>query len=642
MKTTKTRLLTAALLGVAVVGNAAFAVVHASTDGELVSARPAAVEGIAAAVAVDPSTTLVATLGNEVAIVRDGQVAARQKLDGTVGGIAADGSTYYAGTSLGTVYTFDSTLHPTSTRHVPDAVSGLRAGPDSTLVTAHGAGVYGENSSVDVYPAGTAVRVGSTVTALDATGDSAVYGTVSARVGMLSLRDGRQAWQVTIPQPVTSIASVPQRGWVLVGDKTGGLNLLDKDGNSLGTVDVGDYPITAIAYDAASGQILIGDQHGAVSVLDGSGRLLVSRQAADSAIRALTPTAAVPQSGPWSAIDVSAARGIVRAEALQPWWIAFDVLLAIALIVLLALTGRRRATVTRTATQVWRARLAYLMVAPTVLLVVGLTFYPALSAFYYSFTDFNLTSVTTWVGLNNYHTILTDDAYFWAGVKNMVIVVAASIVKTIVAPLLAAELVYWLRNAFHQYLFRTLFVLSAVVPTLVVTLLWKQIFDPDGLVNKVLSAIGLGQLQHAWLGEEATALGSVIAVGFPYLTAFPFLIFLGGLLTIGREVYDSAAIDGAGRWQRFFHVDLAYLRPQFRIVTFFAVVGSVEGFASIFLLTNGGPGTSTYVPALEMYSRIGSGDLGYASAIGVILFVVIVAATMFILRFRRSAMEVEA
>jgi ABC-type sugar transport system permease subunit len=635
------------MLGIAVIGNAAFAVAHASTNGELVSAQSAPLDGIATAVAVDRSTTLVATLGNEVAIVRDGQVTTRQKLDGTVGGITADGSTYYAGTSLGTVYTLDSTLHPTSTRHVPDAVSGLRAGPGSTLVTAHGAGVYGKNSSVDVSPAGTAQRVGSTVNALDAAGDTAVYGTVSARVGMLSLPDGKQAWQVTIPHPVTSIATVPERGWVLVGDKSGGLNLLDRDGNALGTVDVGEFPITAIAYDAASGQILTGNQHGAVSILDGSGHLLISRQAADSTIRALTPTAAaeylaVPQSGTWAAIDIGAARATVRAEALRPWWIALDVLLAAGLIALLALTGRRRVKVTRTATQMWRARLAYLMVAPTVLLVVGLTFYPALSAFYYSFTDFNLTSVTTWVGLDNYHTILTDDTYFWAGVKNMVIVVAASVVKTIVAPLLAAELVYWLRNAFHQYLFRTLFVLAAVVPTLVVTLLWKQIFDPDGLVNKLLSATGLGRLQHAWLGEEATALGSVIAVGFPYLTAFPFLIFLGGLLTIGREVYDSAAIDGAGRWQRFLHVDLAYLRPQFRIVAFFAVVGSVEGFASIFLLTNGGPGTSTYVPALEMYSRIGSGDLGYASAIGVILFVVIVAATMFILRFRRSAMEVEA
>jgi raffinose/stachyose/melibiose transport system permease protein len=290
----------------------------------------------------------------------------------------------------------------------------------------------------------------------------------------------------------------------------------------------------------------------------------------------------------------------------------------------------------------WRGRLGYLLVGPAVVIVAALTFYPALSALYYSFTDFNLSTVSQWVGLDNYRSIFGSDRYFWIGVKNMAIVVAASVLKTVSVPLLAAELVFWLRNAIHQYVFRTLFVLSAVVPTLVITLLWKQVFDPYGLINSLLSAVGLRGWQHAWLGDEATALWSVIGAGFPYLTAFPFLIFLGGLLTINRDIYESAAIDGAGRWRRFVHVDLAHLRPQFRIVAFLALTGSVENFASIFLLTNGGPGTATYVPALEMYSRIGSGDLGYASAIGVILFAVIVAATMFILRFRRSAMEVEA
>ena len=647
-------LLAAVAIGVAAAGNAVFATEYTSS-ASLVSARGAAVSGIASAVAVNSATTLVATLGNEVAVVRDGREIARQKLDATVGGIAAsaDGSTFYAGTSVGTVYTLDSGLHPTSTRHVADAVAGVRPAANGTLVVAHGAGAFGPNSAVDVYPAGgnaaTATqRTGSTINALDAAGNSAVYGTLSARVGMLALDNGgKQSWQVTLPQSVTSIAWVPQRGWVLVGDNSGGLTLLDSHGGQLGSVDVSNYPITTVAYDAKTGQILTGDQHGTMSILNGSGHVVLTHRVANSVLHALLPTAqgdflAVPQTGSWSAVDVGAAQSVKHTQSLRPWWIAFDGLLLAGLIVLVALTGRRRAFTLRTAAAVWRGRVAYLMVLPTVLMVAMFTFYPALSAFYYSFTDFNLSSVTQWVGLNNYKTIFTNDSYFWVGVKNMVIVVAASFLKSVTVPLLAAELVYWLRNAIHQYVFRTLFVLSAVVPTLVITLLWKQVYDPYGLINSLLSSIGLGGWRHAWLGDEATALWSVIAVGFPYLTAFPFLIFLGGLLTISREVYDSAAIDGAGRWKRFTQVDMPHLRPQFRIVAFFAVVGSVEGFASIFILTNGGPGTATYVPALEMYSRIGSGDLGYASAIGVILFVVIVAATMFILRFRRSAMEVEA
>jgi ABC-type sugar transport system permease subunit len=650
--TVRSWLLAAVTTALVVAGNTVFAVASAS-DSVLASKRPA-VQDIAGAVAVDPSTLFVATLGNEVEIVRDGRVTARAALDATVGGIAAsaDGATYYAGTSLGTVYTLDAGLHTTSTRHLPDGVEGMRVGANGALVVAHGAGTFGQNSTLDTYPAGGGAvagtrSAGSTVSALDGAGNTVVYGTLNARVGMLALDDaGGQLWQTTLPQPVTSVAAVPQRGWVLAGDKTGGLTLLDEHGAVLGSVQVSDYPLTTVGYDVGTGQILTGDQHGSVSVVDGSGHVLVTHKAAGSAVRALVGVGsgdylAVSQRGPWSQLDVGAAHGEARAAALRPWWITFDALLAAGLIVLFGLTGRRRPVVTRTVRRIWRARLAYLMVAPTVLLVAMFTFYPALSAFYYSFTDFNLSSVTQWVGLENYRTILTDDSYFWAGVRNMGLVVGASVLKTVTVPLLAAELVYWLRNAFHQYLFRTLFVLSAVVPTLVITLLWKQVYDPYGLLNSLLSAIGLGSWQHAWLGDEATALWSVIAAGFPYLTAFPFLIFLGGLLTISRELYDSAAIDGAGRWRRFVHVDLPHLRPHFRIVSFFAVVGSVEGFASIFVLTNGGPGTATYVPALEMYARIGSGDLGYASAIGVLLFTVIVAATMFILRFRRSAMEVE-
>ncbi|GAA5189749.1 hypothetical protein GCM10023322_43150 [Rugosimonospora acidiphila] len=648
-------LLAAAAVVVAAAGNAGFATAYGSGGSDLRSARPAAVTGVADAVAVDPSTTLVATLGDQVALVRDGRVVARQALDATVGGVAAsaDGSTYYAGTSLGTVYTLDGSLHPTVALRVPDAVAGLRVASDGAVVVAHGSGAFGQNSTVDVYPAGAATasavaRVGASVNGLDAAGGTAVYGTLAAQVGELTLDGGgKQAWQVTLPQPVTSVAAVPSRGWVLAGDSSGRLNLLDDHGSVSGSVAVGPYPLTTVAYDPAHDEILTGDQHGTLRILDDSGRVLVTSQLANSPLRAIVATRrgdylAVPQSGVWSTVDTGAARAAYRAQRLRPWWIAFDAVLVVGLLVLLGLTGRRRAGLARTGRRVWRNRLAYLMVAPTVLVVAGLTFYPAVTAFYYSFTNFSLSAVTEWVGLSNYRTIFTGDTYFWVGVKNMAIVTGFSLLKTVTVPLLAAELVFWLRNAIHQYVFRTLFVLSAVVPTLVITLLWKQVFDPYGLINSLLSAVGLDSWRHAWLGDEATALWSVIGAGFPYLTAFPFLIFLGGLLTINREIYESAAIDGAGRFRRFVHVDLAHLRPQLRIVGFLGLVGTVENFASIFILTNGGPGDATEVPALEMYTRIGSGDLGYASAIGVILFAVIVAATMFILRFRRSAMEVDA
>jgi raffinose/stachyose/melibiose transport system permease protein len=281
--------------------------------------------------------------------------------------------------------------------------------------------------------------------------------------------------------------------------------------------------------------------------------------------------------------------------------------------------------------------LAYTFLLPALGLVLFFSYYPAGMAFYYSLTNFSLRSVTEFVGLRNYADVLMEDRYFRTGVVNMVIIVVTSVLKTVSVPLLAAELVFWLRNAPHQYVYRTLFVLPAVVPDLVFTLMWRQVYDPyTGLLNRLLGSVGLSEWQRAWLGDEGTALWAVIGVGFPFIGAFAFLIFLGGLLSINRDYFDAARVDGAGRWARFRHIDVPLLLPQFRILLFFAITGTVQGFAAIFVLTRGGPGTATYVPALQMYRRIGEGDFGYASAVGVVLFVVILALTFVVLRFRRQ------
>jgi ABC-type sugar transport system permease subunit len=241
------------------------------------------------------------------------------------------------------------------------------------------------------------------------------------------------------------------------------------------------------------------------------------------------------------------------------------------------------------------------------------------------------------VGFDNYRAILFDDAYFRIGIKNMAIITITSVIKTLTIPLLVAELIFWLRNSWHSYLFRTLFILPTVVPGLVFTLMWRQIYDPDtGLINEVLGLLGLERWQTAWLGNPDTALWAIIGVGFPWVDAFALLILLGGLLNINSEYFDAARVDGASVWQRFRNIDLPLLVPQFRILLFFAIAGTVQGFVSIFILTRGGPGMTTYIPALQMYMRIAEGDFGYASAVGVILFLLILVATFLVLRLRRN------
>lgn len=593
---------------------------------------------------------VVASLNDEVAIVANGAVTARHTVEGTIGGLApAPDGGVYVGTSTGSVYTLSRDLAQVRVFQLDDLVVAMAVGPGGELVVGHGSGAFSTNYFLSRYASATAAaratRAQFTITELAMLDDTAIYGTINSRIAAVGA-DGKATWTVTAQGAVTALATVPGRGWILAADQAGTVTLVDSAGAALGSVQVAKVPLSAIAFDPVTGSIVVGDQRGTIHVLDDAGKPIVERTVGTGPIAAITTTdngnlLVVEQSGTTSTLDVGSISGATLHQQLLPWWTAADVALVVVIGVLLFLAGSaRRRSALSLAHRSWAGRLGFLFVLPTIVLIVVFSYYPAVSSLYYSFTDYSLRTAPAWVGTANFREILFHDAYFRVGLLNMLIITVTSFLKAITVPLLAAELVYWLKNNVAQYLFRTLFVLSTVVPALVLTLLWKRVYDPDaGALNEFLRAIGLGRWARAWLGDDRTALWAVIGVGFPYLSAFAFLILLGGLLAINRDLYDSAAIDGASRRQQFFHIDLAHLRPQLRILAFFAIAGSIEGFAGIFLLTAGGPGSATYVPALEMYLRISGGDLGYASAIGAILFVTILLVTIFVLRFRRQEAE---
>src|SRR5262249_45423319 len=149
------------------------------------------------------------------------------------------------------------------------------------------------------------------------------------------------------------------------------VNLLDLRGQLLGTVNISQYPITALDYDAGTGQILAGDQYGTLRVLDSTGHVRADSRVATSVVRDIIPSGpgrylVLPQTGAWSTVDAAAAPEVARARTLRSWWIAFDAVLLVAVLAGLAATGNRRAAVARIAGHVWRARLAYGLVAPTI------------------------------------------------------------------------------------------------------------------------------------------------------------------------------------------------------------------------------------------------------------------------------------
>jgi ABC-type sugar transport system permease subunit len=150
--------------------------------------------------------------------------------------------------------------------------------------------------------------------------------------------------------------------------------------------------------------------------------------------------------------------------------------------------------------------------------------------------------------------------------------------------------------------------------------------------------MGLESLQRVWLGDEKWAIWSIIFVGFPFVSPLAFLVYYGGLLDIDLGILESARLDGAGRGKIFFRIQLPILAAQIKILLILTFIGTVQDFSGILLLTSGGPGTSTYVPGLELYFNTTKfGRFGYACALGLVLFVFTMIGTLINMRMKTNA-----
>jgi raffinose/stachyose/melibiose transport system permease protein len=168
-----------------------------------------------------------------------------------------------------------------------------------------------------------------------------------------------------------------------------------------------------------------------------------------------------------------------------------------------------------------------------------------------------------------------------------------------------------------------------VVPYIIIFLLWRWIYMGDGAINQFLTVVGLEQLTQTWLGDSDLALWSIVFVNFPWIGGIYFLIFLAGMITISPELYEVGRIDGISKWQRFWRIELPLIKNQIRLVVVLAFINQFQSFENVLVLTNGGPGFSTLTPALYLYKQgFEYNELGYASAIGVVVFVILVTVTL--------------
>jgi ABC-type sugar transport system permease subunit len=265
-----------------------------------------------------------------------------------------------------------------------------------------------------------------------------------------------------------------------------------------------------------------------------------------------------------------------------------------------------------------------LMLAPTLVLLALFNYYPAVLGLSRAFTRWETGEDPQWIGLSNF-VAMWHDEFLRLSLRNLLVLLVANVLKTLTMPLLVAELLMSLRSPRWQYVMRTAFILPMVVPSMVTMLLWSFIYDGSvGLLNQILETLGMGAMARSWLGDSGTALWAIIGIGFPWAGGLALLIYLAGLNAISGDVWDSCQVDGVGGLKRVWYVDLPLLLPQVRLLVILTLIGVLQDFGSILVLTGGGPGLATHVPALHMYFQaFRFGHMGYAAAIGLTLFVAI-------------------
>ncbi len=281
-------------------------------------------------------------------------------------------------------------------------------------------------------------------------------------------------------------------------------------------------------------------------------------------------------------------------------------------------------------------RAALVLVAPAMLHFLIFTSLPVFAVVFLSFTDYSALELPKFLGLRNYEQILQDEV-FWQAVKNTFQYVLAVVPATLVLGLATALLLN--RALWGRTLYRTAFYIPTVTSTAAISMVWLWMYNSRfGLVNFLLERIGIpGQ---AWLSKPELALWAIILMSIWRGTGANMIIFLAGLQSVPRILYEAAAIDGADRWKLFWNVTLPMLTPTTFFVLVTSVISSFQVYEQVYMMTRGGPGYASTTIVHQIYQQAFENyRLGYASTLGVFLFLIILVVTLINNRFFKAEIE---
>lgn len=282
---------------------------------------------------------------------------------------------------------------------------------------------------------------------------------------------------------------------------------------------------------------------------------------------------------------------------------------------------------------------AYAFLLPLFFFLILFSYFPAFSGIYHSFFDWKDTGESVFIGFANYKELFSDTEVFWPSCVTLIKLLLPKLIINIVVPLIAAEMVFNLCSDKAKSFYRLWILIPMVAPGVVVTLVWDYIYDPNfGLVSAVWTALGGETID--WLNDSLTVIPAIIFMGFPWIGGTSVLIYTSGLNATSGEARESARIDGAGTWQIIFLIDLPQIFGQVKFFLINGLIAGIQDYSVQFLLTDGGPGYDTMVPGYYMYEQaFRAGRMGFASAIGTFLFVVIMLFTLLAFRLGKKSQE---
>jgi raffinose/stachyose/melibiose transport system permease protein len=281
-----------------------------------------------------------------------------------------------------------------------------------------------------------------------------------------------------------------------------------------------------------------------------------------------------------------------------------------------------------------------LFLLPALIIFTAFVIYPILGSLYYSLTSWDgLEPSLHFVGLANFQQLLNDSTVFTDLSNTLIFAAGVMVLQNGIALLLALILDEFLRRL--SFL-RVLFLIPAMLSGLAIGYTWSYIYTPAfGFLNSFLSTIGLAGWQQDWLGNPHLVLSSLIFTNSWEFAGFSMVIFLAGLQAVPIELYEAANIDGTTGWQRFRWITFPLIAPSVTINVVLTMIGSMKVFDLIFVMTNGGPGDASESLVLRIYREAFTlNHFGYATAIGIVLSLFILALSVINLRFLRKR-EVE-